>query len=215
MTNNKHLFLDFSMLGYYPEDCVILDCSASVIDTSKMLSDNPYTVKSAFASIRRMKFDLADQKAHGFRVYADGLEFWKGQPKALIERTLKSTPQDVTVVEFAQQFIEFISTHGNIDKWWSWNTMDDAAILWRLFRAVEKEPAIREYLPRWKSRDFATFLDTTFEFKLKKLDIIPIEDAEYWKSIYTKGDSTIEVMANILRFQAALRAQNDLENISK
>lgn len=208
---NKILFLDFSMLGYHPEWCIMLDCSSAVVDTEKMLSNDPYTVKSAFATIKRFKLSIADQKELGYTVCPDGLAFWQTQPKAMIDRTIKPSDKDLTVEQFTSNFIDYLIPHGNIDTWWSWNSMDDASILWRMFCDVEKENTIREYLPRWKSRDMATFIDSKFDFGLKKLDIVPISDVEYWNSIFVKNDSTIDVMANVLRMQAVLRSENDME----
>jgi hypothetical protein len=93
--------------------------------------------------------------------------------------------------------------------------MDDAAILWRLFRSVNKESVIREHFPRYKSRDVVTFIDSKFDLGNKKLDFVPIDDVEYWNKIYVKTDSSMEVMANIMRIQAILRAENDLETVKK
>jgi hypothetical protein len=89
--------------------------------------------------------------------------------------------------------------------------MDDAAILWRLFRSVNKEATIREYLPRNNSRDVASFIDAKFDLGNKKVDFVPIDDVDYWNKIYMKTDSAMEVMANIMRIQTILRAENDLE----
>lgn len=212
---NKQLFLDFSMLGYHPEWCIMLDCSVAVVDTEKMLSDVPYTVKTALSQVKRFKLSIEDQKRLGYVVCKDGLAFWQTQPKAIIDRTVKPSINDLTVEQFTSKFVDYLIPHGKIDTWWSWNSMDDASILWRLFCDANKENVIREYLPRWKSRDIATFIDSKFDFSLKKLDIVPINDVEYWNSIFVKNDSTIDVVSNVLRMQAVLRAENDLENVKR
>jgi hypothetical protein len=89
--------------------------------------------------------------------------------------------------------------------------MDDAAIIWRLFRSVNKEATIREYLPRNNARDVASFIDAKFDLENKRVDFVPIDDVDYWNKIYMKTDSAMEVMANIMRIQTILRAENDLE----
>lgn len=215
MKSNKHLFLDFSMLGYHPEWAIMLSCSAAIVDVEKMLSAEPYTTKSAFREVKQFKLSVKDQKELGYTIDKDGVEYWQNQGKYLIDRVVKPSNNDLTVKEFTTKFIEYIIPHGNIDMWWSWNSMDDAAILWRLFCDAGREDTIREYLPRYKSRDMATFIDSKFDFQLKKLDIEPIEDVEYWNNIFVKSDSSLDVMANVLRLQAVLRAENDLENVKK
>lgn len=212
---DKFLFIDFSMLGYHPENCIVLDCSVAVVDTKTMVSTSPYTTKSAYSSIKRFKLSIADQKDRGYLAASDGVEFWKSQPKAIIERTLKPHSKDLTIDEFTREFVNYLLPHGRIDLWWSWNSMDDAAILWRLFCDSKKESVIREHLPRWKSRDMSTFIDSKFEFNLPKLDMTPINDEEYWKSIYVKADSSIDVVANVLRMQAIMRAELDMENVDR
>jgi hypothetical protein len=205
------MFIDFSMLGYHPEDCVVLDCSVAVADKEKMLSAEPYTTMSAFKEVKRFKLDIPSQKALGFVAHESGINFWKTQSKEMIDRVLKPSDKDLTVTDFANAFINHIIPKGNIDTWWSWNSMDDAAILWRLFRAANKEATIREYLPRHKARDVATFIAAKFDLENKKLDFVPIDDVEYWNKIYIKTDSSMEVMANIMRIQTILRVENDLE----
>lgn len=212
---NKHLFVDFSMLGYYPERCVILDCSVAIVDAEKMISSEPYSAMKAFNQVKRFKLSIEDQKKLGFEVPFDGVEFWKTQPKDLVNRTLKPSDKDLTVEQFTLEFIEFLIPHGNVDCWWSWNMMDDAAVLWRLFHSVEKENMIREYLPRWKARDVATMIDCKFDFNLKKLDLTPINDQEYWDKLQVNNDSSIDVMSSILRLQAVLRAENDLDMVER
>lgn len=207
----KLLFIDFSMLGYHPEDCVLLDCSVGVADTEKMISETPYSSMDAFKTTKRFKLDIASQKELGFIAHQSGVDFWKTQSKELIERVLKPSKNDLSVTDFTSNIIEHIISSGRIDTWWSWNSMDDAAILWRLFRSVNKEAVIREYLPRHKARDVGTFIDAKFDLNNKKLDFVPVSDVEYWNKIYVKTDSTMEVMANIMRIQAILRAENDLE----
>lgn len=213
--NYNMLFIDFSMLGYHPEDCVILDCSVAVVNKEKMLSDTPYTTMSAFKEVKRFKLDIPSQKALGFVAHESGIDFWKTQSKEMVARVLKPSEKDLSVADFTTTFIEHLIPKGKIDTWWSWNNMDDAAILWRLFRAVNKEATIREYLPRHRARDVATFIDAKFDLAGKILDFAPIYDVEYWNKIYVKTDSSMEVMANIMRVQAILRSELDLEVPSK
>lgn len=212
---NKQLFIDFSMMGYNPEQSVMLDCSVGVVDTKKMVSTTPYTVKTAFAAIKRFKLNIADQQRLGYTMCSDGIEYWKKQPKAIIDRTVKPSPNDLTVDQFTTKFIDFVSEHGNVDTWWSWNSMDDAAILWRLFKGVNKERVIHEHLPRWKSRDMITLIDSKFDFKLNDLRVVPIDDVDYWNAMFVDCDSSFDVVSNILRMQAIFRAENDLENIQR
>lgn len=207
----KLLFIDFAMLGYYPEDCIVLDCSVSTVDTDKMLSSTPYTVMDVLKCIKRFKLDVVCQKEQGSVVYQDGVDFWKSQTDDLIKRVLKPSPTDISISLFTTSFVDYLVSNGKVDTWWSWNNMDDAAILWRLFRMVDKEAIIKEYLPRHKARDLVTFIDAKFDLGNKKLNFIPIKDEEFWNKVYISVDSTAEVMANIMRMQAILRAENDME----
>lgn len=205
------MFIDFSMLGYHPEDCVILDCSVAVVNKEKMLSNTPYTTMGAFKEVKRFKLDIPSQKALGFVAHESGIDFWKTQSKDMIDRVLKPSEKDLPVADFATSFIDHIIPKGKIDTWWSWNSMDDAAILWRLFRSVKKEATIREYLPRHKARDVATFIDGKLGLENTRLDFVPIIGVDYWNKIYVKADSSMEVMANVMRVQAILRSELDLE----
>jgi hypothetical protein len=209
--NYNMMFIDFSMLGYHPEDCVILDCSIAFANKEKMLSETPYTTMSAFKEVKRFKLDIPSQKALGFVAHESGIDFWKMQSKDMIARVLKPSDKDLPVADFTTAFIDYLIPKGSIDTWWSWNSMDDAAILWRLFRSVNKEATIREYLPRHRARDVASFIDAKFDLENKILDFVPIDDVDYWNKIYVKTDSAMEVMANIMRIQTILRAESDLE----
>lgn len=205
------MFIDFSMLGYHPEDCVILDCSVAVVNKEKMLSNTPYTTMSAFKEVKRFKLDIPSQKALGFVAHESGIDFWKTQSKDMIDRVLKPSEKDLPVADFVTSFIDHIIPKGKIDTWWSWNNMDDAAILWRLFRSVKKEATIREYMPRHRARDVATFIDGKLGLENTRLDFVPIIGVDYWNKIYVKADSSMEVMANVMRVQAILRSELDLE----
>jgi hypothetical protein len=205
------MFLDFSMLGYHPEDCIILDCSVAVASKEKMLSGNPYTTMEAFKEVKRFKLGIPSQKTLGFVAHESGIDFWKSQSREMVDRVLKPSDKDLSVIDFATSFIDHLIPKGKIDTWWSWNSMDDAAILWRLFRSVNKEATIREYLPRHKARDVATFIDGKLGLENTRLDFVPIIGVDYWNKIYIKADSSMEVMANIMRVQAVLRAELDLE----
>jgi hypothetical protein len=209
------LFLDFSMLGYHPEDCVVLDCSVAVVNRDKMISNSPYSCMDAFRGVKRFKLDVASQKALGFVAHESGIKFWQSQSKEMIDRVVKPSKKDISVSDFTSQIIDYVSAQGKIDAWWSWNSMDDASILWRLFRTVNKEAIVREYLPRHRARDVATYIDGKFGLENPKLDIVPIDDVEYWEKVYVKTDSALEVMANIMRMQAILRAELDLEMVKR
>ena len=214
MRGNMVVF-DFSMVSHDPETTAAIDCSIAAVNSEKMLSEQPYSMKTAFQQIKRFKFCLTDQARRGYTLKAEGLEFWKRQSKELIGRTIKPSANDLTVDQFTEEFVAYLSTVGKIDNWWCWSTLDDGSLVWRLFLDVDKQHMIREYLPRWKGRDVATVIDNSFNYSLKKLDFIPISNTELWDQVFVKYDSSMEVMANILRMQAIIRAEHDLPMVEK
>jgi hypothetical protein len=211
---SRELLIDFSMLGYVPENCVVLDCSVCVVDPEKMVSEEPYTTRSVFAEVVRFKLSAADQVKRGMVAHPDGVDYWKSQPKATVDRVLKPSQADLDLDQFAERLIDHVAPQ-KIDRWWSRHAIDDAAVLWRLFHAVGKRDMLNSHLSRHGSRDLVTYLDSAFNFQRKKVDYVPIADVQYWEKIFQPQDSSHSVMADALRLQGVRRAELDLPMVER
>ena len=71
---------------------------------------------------------------------------------------------------------------------------------------------MNEYLPFWKIRDIRTFIDTKLNYP-KKNGFIPIQDEQLWSKSFVEHNSSWDVLADVLRMQAILRAEEELEMI--
>jgi hypothetical protein len=73
---------------------------------------------------------------------------------------------------------------------------------------------LKEYLPHWKLRDTRTFIDAKLDFP-KVNSFVPVQDEEFWNKVFQAHDSSWDILADILRIQAILRAEQDLEMIKR
>lgn len=200
-------------MGKKTKDCAIVDCSVFCVDTEKMLSDKPYTSRS-IADIKKFKLSVKDQvDNHGWVVYKDTLAFWESQPEE-VRKHARPLKTDLPIKDFTSQFIDYLISCRKIDYWWSRSNSFDPILLWRLFEAVGKEDSIHEYLKHWRIRDTRTFIDAKLDFP-KVNGFIPIADEEFWDKIFQEHNSSWDVLADVLRMQAILRAENDLEMIER
>lgn len=210
----KHLFIDFETFGRKVHDCAVIDCSVFIADTDRFTSDNPYTMKS-IVEAKRFKLSVKDQVAnHNFVVYKDGLEFWEKQNDA-VKAHIKPKKSDITVEEFVNEFLQFLIDSGKIDYWWSRSNTFDPIILWRLIGTQDKFFHANEYIPFWRVRDIRTYIDTKFDFENNKNGFTPIADEDFWNKVFKEHDSSWDVLADVLRMQAIVRAENDLEMVNR
>ena len=207
----KHLFFDFETMGKIVADCAMIDCAVFVADTEKMLSNKPYTMEN-IVDIKKLKLSVKDQvENYGWKVYDDTLQFWQSLP-ADVRKHVKPLSDDLTVKEFVEEFTNFLIQSGKIDYWWSRSNTFDPFLLWRLYESQKKTPTINEYLPYWRVRDIRTFIDAKLDFP-KINGFVPIKNQTVWDANFKQHNSSWDVLADVLRMQAILRAEEDLELI--
>lgn len=209
----KHLILDFETFGKEVSDCAVIDCSFFVFDTEKMLSEKPYTCRS-IVDMKRSKLSVQHQvKTYGWKVYQDTIKFWSEQSKE-VQKKIAPKNTDLTVEEFADEFFRELNLAGSVSYWWSRSSSFDPLILWRLMKAVKLDQSVHQHLPHWKQRDTRTYIDAKFNFPVKNA-FIPIQDEVFWSKVFQEHDSSWDILADILRMQAIMRAEEDLAQIER
>jgi hypothetical protein len=200
-------------MGKIVKDCAMVDCSVFVADTEKMLSDKPYTTKNII-DIKKLKLSVKDQVAnYNWKVYEDTLEFWQSLPEEA-RKHIKPLKTDLLVNEFVNEFTAFLIDSGKVDYWWSRSNTFDPFLIWRIYESQNKIATINEYLPYWRVRDIRTYIDAKLDFP-KKNGFVPISDEEFWNKVFVEHDSSWDVLADVLRMQAILRAEKDLEQVKR
>lgn len=208
----KDLIIDFETLGSEPIDCVTIDCSVMVFDWDKMLSDNPYTLKDINLT-RKFKLSVSDQvKNYNYRIEDEVLEFWQKQDKE-VRNQIKPKPDDLTVEEFVKQFHDYV-IDANVKHWWSRSNTFDPVILTRLFDSQGKKQHLYEYLKFYLVRDTRTYIDAKFNFENKKNGFCPVSDEAGWEATFKAHDSSWDILADVMRLQAIVRAENDMEQVT-
>jgi len=205
----KMMIFDFETMGTNTQDCAVLDCSLYVFDDELFLS-KPYTLQTIH-DIKTLKPSVKDQvDNYKYKVYSDTVAFWSEQSKEVRDR-IKPRTTDLTLEQFVDEFISYIRPH-KISYWWSRANSFDPIILWRLAEAVGRLEEMHKILPHWKLRDTRTFIDAKLRFP-KKNSFTPISNEAVWNSEFKLHNSSWDILADILRFQAIARIENDLENI--
>ena len=208
----KDLIIDFETMGTEPTTCAAVDVSAMVFDWDKMLSDDPYTTRDINLT-KRFKLSVKDQvQNYDYLVENSVLEFWSQQSKEVRAR-VKPQPNDLTVEEFVKQFHDFIIDAG-VKHWWSRSNTFDPIILTRLFDSQGKKEHLYGYLKYYLVRDTRTYIDAKFNFENKKNGFCPVADTQLWESTFKAHDSSWDVLADVLRLQAIIRAENDMEQVT-
>ena len=207
----KDLIIDFETMGVEPTDCAVVDCSAMVFDWDRFTSNRPYTAKDINLT-RRFKLSVADQvKNYDYSVEKGVIEFWESQPKE-VKMRVKPQKSDLTVSEFCDQFHDML-IDANVERWWSRSNTFDPIILVSLFESQGKKAHLHEYLKYYLVRDTRTYIDAKFNFENKKNGFCPVEDEALWESTFKPHDSSWDVLADVLRMQAIVRAENDMEQV--
>lgn len=205
------LLLDFETFGQNYLECPAIDLSVFILDTSKAISVNPYTL-SDIALVKTYKLSVLDQvNNYGCKIENSSIEFWNSQPKH-VKQHVKPKESDLTLEQFTTNFLKDYKNQ-KIHYWWSRSNTFDPIILWRLFSYVNKEKDLNDILPYWLVRDIRTFIDAKFHFQLKKNGFCPIENEKKWEEVFEMHNSRWDVLADALRFQKIMRFENDLEMI--
>jgi hypothetical protein len=206
----KLVWIDFETMGDDVLDpCAAIDMSIIVGDTDKMLSDNPYSCKDVVLA-KRFKLSITDQVTnYGFTVQDSALKFWQEvSPEA--RKHIKPSKDDLTVEQFINQLITHMNTIGKFDYWFSRGNTFDPIIIQRLFKVVGKTYTFKEYFRFNRVQDMRTHINAKLNNPVTT-NITPIQDEEFWKSVFVEHDSSWDVLADMLRYQTILRLENDLE----
>lgn len=204
------IFIDFETMGDDVLDpCAAVDMSIIVGDTDKMLSDNPYSCKDVVLA-KKFKLSVKDQVAnYGFTVQDTALKFWQEvSPEA--RKHVKPSADDLTVEQFINQLITHLNSIGKFDYWFSRGNTFDPIILQRLFKVVGKTYSFKEYFRFNRVQDMRSFINAKMDYPVTT-NITPIQDEQFWKSVFIEHDSAWDVLADLLRYQTILRLENDLE----
>jgi len=207
----KDLIIDFETMGTEPTSCAAVDVSVMVFDWDRMLSSNPYTVKD-IKDTRTFKLSVGDQvQNYGWKVEQSVIDFWLQQSKEVRAR-IKPKPDDLTVEAFVKEFHDYIIDAG-VKHWWSRSNTFDPVILTRLFDSQGKKEHLYSYLKYYLVRDTRTYIDAKFNFENKKNGFCPVANESAWETTFKPHDSSWDILADVLRLQAIVRAENDLEQV--
>lgn len=202
------LMMDFETMGKDSLSCAAVDCAFMIFDDNRFLSDNPYTLKDIDLVVK-LKLSVADQvKNYGCVVEEDTLAFWQKQPKE-VRQHVKPTENDLTVKEFVDKTYDLLYNN-RVKYWWSRSNTFDPIIIERLFRYADRKRDLDNVLKFYLVRDTRTYIDAKFDFSLKKNGFVPISDEAQWERTFKEHDSAWDVLADVLRMQAIIRAENDL-----
>lgn len=210
----KLLWLDFETFGDdVLEPCAAIDMSVIVGDTTKMLSDQPYTCKDIILA-KKFKLSVKDQvENYGFVVQDSAMAFWQEvSPEA--RKHIKPLATDLTVDQFTIQFIEYLNGVGKLDYWFTRGNTFDPIILQRLFKVVGKTALFKEYLRFNRVQDMRSHINAKLDYPLTT-NMCPIKDEEFWTKVFVHHDSKWDILADLLRYQTILRLENDLEQTAR
>lgn len=207
----KHCFIDCETFGQPTDKCAVIDFSFFVADADRFTSDNPYTTDD-ITNVVKLKLSVKDQvDNYNWIVYKDTIDFWQSLP-AEARKNVAPKKDDLTVKEFVAGVISYMNKQGKTDYWWSRSNTFDPVILARIFDAESKHQDFKQYFPHWKVRDIRTYIDAKLDFP-KKNGFVPLKDESKWNSVFVEHDSAWDVLADVLRMQAIVRAENDMEQV--
>ena len=204
--------LDFETIGQNETKSVVVDCSYCMFDRERFLL-KPYSFEELVSTMQYAKFDIESQvKNYGYQLYKEDLKFWSKLP-VHARKPLTPTKEDLSLVDFRKSVIEYL-TNKKIDYWWSRGNNFDPVVLARIFRDTGNSFDLNQYLPYWRVRDIRTFIDAKFNFNTIN-GFVPVADKQYWGITFQEHNSVHDVAADILRMQAILRAEADLDMVEK
>lgn len=197
--SNLHFILDYETLGQDVFSVPVVNCSYYIFDWDRFTSDNPYTFNELIKDIRFDKMNIKEQVDSGYTFKMRDLMWWKDQGEEAMKQ-LRPSPQDISVSQFVRNLYDYCK-NTKISYWWSRSNTFDPILLHRNFRDHMDRESLDFILPFWLVRDTRTYIDTSFQFKLKKNGFIPIDDHDMWNKHFIKHNSIHDLAADILRLQ--------------
>ena len=205
--------LDYETIGQNARLAPAVDCSYTTFVWERFIEE-PYTFQELITTIQKSKVSIKDQVTnYDFSYKEEDLKWWMEQPPE-VRKNIKPLPTDLTVPQFIEEVISYLRKSEKISYWWSRANGFDPVILHHQSSCVKKDVLLNEYLPHWRLRDTRTYIDAKFDFSTQN-GFVPIGDEEYWKTNFKAHDSTHDVAADILRLQAIVRAENDMEQTQR
>lgn len=203
----QHFILDFETIGQDVFTAPIVNCSYYTFDWSRFSSDNPYTFEELVTSIRLDKMQLEPQiKEDGYVYKKRDIDWWMEQGPVARKQIMPSA-NDIPVSQFVTNIISYLQKT-KLKYWWSRSNTFDPILLHRAFRDHATREQLDEVLPYWRVRDIRTYIDTQFNFELKKNGFCPMDDEAEWAKVFTPHNSIHDLAADILRIQRIERAIN-------
>lgn len=196
-----HFILDYETIGQDVFTAPVINCAYYVFDWTRFTSDNPYTFNELVTGeIKQDKFKLERQvKEDGYRYNKDDLQFWLDQGDEARKQIMPSD-KDIDVDIFVQRVYSYLQGK-KIFRWWSRSNTFDPILLHRNFMDSKARHQLDQVLPYWLVRDIRTYIDTRFDFKLRKNGFCPIDDQQLWDKHFIAHNSVHDVAADILRLQ--------------
>lgn len=200
---DQHFILDYETIGQDVFTAPVVNCAYFIFDWSRFTSDEPYTFNELIKHVRVDKFDIKSQmNRDGCSFKKSDLEFWNQNPEA--KKQITPSDEDITLDKFVKNVYDYV--YGKkIVRWWSRSNTFDPLLLHRNFRDYWTRHALDEVLPFWLARDIRTFIDTSFDFKMKYNNFCPIDNVDLWNQYFIPHNSVHDVAADVLRLQRIVR----------
>ncbi len=199
-----HFILDYETIGQDVFCIPVVNCAYFVFDWARFTSDKPYTFGELIKSIRQDKFKLKEQMTdEGCRYKKRDLDWWMSHPEA--KKQIIPSDADISVKEFTRNIVDYLKDV-KVFRWWSRSNTFDPILLHRNFNDHSDRDELDKVLPFWLIRDVRTYIDTQFDFKLKKNGFCPIDDEDLWNKHFQAHNSIHDVAADILRLQKIERS---------
>jgi hypothetical protein len=208
-----HIF-DYETLGQDVYTCPVLNVSFYNFDRARFTSVmEPYRFSELIKDVKSVKFEVEDQvKTYGYKIEQSTLEWWS-QQGAKARSILKPSTSDQKLAHAVEQHLDYVAGAKKISYWWSRSNTFDPIILWRTARDTGNLARVQDLLKYWAVRDTRTFIDAKFDFKVKN-SFCPFTDEAKWNEVFVPHDSTHDVAAEVMRLQAIIRAEADLDHIN-
>lgn len=201
-----HFILDYETMGQDVFTIPVINCAYVVFDWDRFTSDKPYTFNELIHSIRQDKFNFKEQIEAGSKFKKRDLDWWMSQGEEAKKQIMPSSA-DITVKQFCDNIISYLDSV-KVSRWWSRSNTFDPILLHRNFNDFSSREELDRVLPFWLIRDIRTYIDTRYDFRLKKNGFCPIDDEDLWNKHFIPHNSIHDVAADILRLQRIERVLN-------
>lgn len=209
MTVSNEVIYDAETLSLNLFDGVVLDFSLFHFDRRRFTSSEPYLLSDVKDAIR-LKAKSSDQvQNYGYKIDPNTLQWWESQPKEAREK-IKPSKNDLSLEDFADQFLTAAASRGKIDYWWTRGNKFDPVFIERIMRSTGNLAREGKIFPYNKVRDTRTYIDAKTNFDADN-GFVPISDNERWEVEFVKHDSSYDIIADVLRMQVLDRAYHDME----